>query len=91
MEVEGYEFGGGLVIYVAIDRPTNGRYRENKKELPKIHICQFDIDEEETELYLDIFDTVEEHYQFLTQKMTLYGEGLGAPLDGAHGTVFVRG
>ena len=63
LEVEGYEFGGGLVIYVAIDRPTNGRYRENKKELPKVHICQFDIDEEETELYLDIFDTVEEHYQ----------------------------
>ena len=63
LSVEGYEFGGGLVIYVAIDRPTNGRYGDNKKDLPKIHLCQFDIDEEETELYLDIFDLVEEHYQ----------------------------
>ena len=63
LNVEGYEFGGGLIAYVAIDRPTNGRFGENKKELPKIHFCQFDIDPEETELYLDAFDTVEEHYE----------------------------
>lgn len=63
LNVEGYEFGGGLIVYVSIDRPTNGRFGENKVELPKIHFCQFDIDPEETELYLDVFDEVEEHYE----------------------------
>jgi hypothetical protein len=62
LNVHGYEFGGGLIGYVAIDRPTNGRFGDNKKELPKLHFTQFDIDPEEAEMYLDIFDTVEEHY-----------------------------
>lgn len=62
LNVEGYEFGGGLICYVSIDRPTKG-YGEKKQDLPKIHFCQFDIDPEEVELYLDVFDDVEEHYQ----------------------------
>tara|TARA_R110000751_G_scaffold142388_1_gene245809 strand:+ start:1440 stop:2309 length:870 start_codon:yes stop_codon:yes gene_type:complete len=62
LEVDGYEYGGGLVIYVAIDRPTKG-YGDKKIEFPKMHICQFDIDVEEVELYLDVFDQVEESFK----------------------------
>lgn len=62
LEVEGYEFGGGLIVYVSIDRPTRG-FGEKKIEFPKMHITQFDIDEEDVDLYLDVFDEVEEHYQ----------------------------
>tara|TARA_R100000808_G_C2129699_1_gene139133 strand:- start:509 stop:1207 length:699 start_codon:yes stop_codon:yes gene_type:complete len=62
LHVEGYEFGGGLIAYVAIDRPTVG-FGPKKVDLSKIHFCQFDIDPEETELYLDIYDDVEEHFQ----------------------------
>tara|TARA_R100001163_G_C5064294_1_gene201858 strand:+ start:1294 stop:2160 length:867 start_codon:yes stop_codon:yes gene_type:complete len=62
LNVEGYEFGGGLVGYVAIDRPTNGRFGDNKEELPKIFFTTFEIDPEEAEMFLDIFDEVEDHY-----------------------------
>jgi hypothetical protein len=62
LNVDGYEFGGGLVVYVSIDRPTKG-YGDKKVDFPKLHICQFDIDQEDVELYLDVFDTVEEHYE----------------------------
>jgi hypothetical protein len=62
LNVEGYEFGGGLVVYVAIDRPTKG-YGDKKIDFPKVHICQFDIDEDEVEIYLDVFDEVERHYK----------------------------
>ena len=59
--VEGYEFGGGLIAYIAIDRPTVG-YGEKKKDMPKIHFCQFDIEPHDSEMYLDVFDDVEMHF-----------------------------
>jgi hypothetical protein len=56
----GYEFGGGLVAYFAIDRPTTG-YGNKKEDQPKIHCVQFDIDPMDVEVYLDIFDEVDIH------------------------------
>ena len=62
LNVHGYEFGGGLIAYVSIDRPTKG-FGDKKEDLPKVHFCQFDIDMEEAEMYLDVFDDVERHYK----------------------------
>ena len=63
LHFEGYEFGGGLIVYLAVDRPTKG-YGEKKVDLPKMHICQFDIDPVEVEVWLEAtYDLVEDHYQ----------------------------
>jgi len=63
LHFEGYEFGGGLVGYLSIERPTKG-YGKNKVDLPKIHFCDFEIDPIEVEVWLeDTYDCVEEHYQ----------------------------
>ena len=63
LHFDGYEFGGGLIVYLAVDRPTKG-YGEKKVDLPKIHICQFDIDPVEVEVWLeDTYVLVEDHYQ----------------------------
>tara|TARA_R110000751_G_scaffold246434_3_gene346392 strand:- start:660 stop:1529 length:870 start_codon:yes stop_codon:yes gene_type:complete len=61
LHVDGYEFGGGLIIYIAIDRPTVG-YGEKKKDMPKLHVCQFDIDSLDVEMFLDVFDEVEMNF-----------------------------
>lgn len=61
LNVDGYEFGGGMIVYMAIDRPKTG-YGSKAIELPKIHFCQFDIESYETEEYLKVYDEVEKHY-----------------------------
>jgi hypothetical protein len=59
---DGYEFGGGLVGYLSIERPTKG-YGDKKVDLPKIHFCEFDIDPVEVEVWLeDAYDLVEDHF-----------------------------
>lgn len=55
-----YEFGGGLLAYFSVDRPTSG-YGDKKKDNPKIHFIQFDVDSLDVEGYLDIFDEVDIH------------------------------
>ena len=62
IEFEGYEFGGGLVAYMSIDRVTKGRGAK-KVELPKLHFCEFDVDPMDVEVYLDAFDEPEIHYE----------------------------
>ncbi len=62
LNVEGYEFGGGLIAYIAIDRPTAG-YGEKKKDMPKMHFCHFEIEPHDSEMHLDIFDDVEMHFK----------------------------
>ena len=59
---DGYEYGGGLVAYLAIDRPTKG-YGQKKTDLPKVHFCEFEIDPLDVEMYLDIYDEVEIHHK----------------------------
>lgn len=63
LHFDGYEFGGGLVGYLSIERPTKGR-REKKIDLPKIHFCEFDIDPIEVEVWLeDTYDLIEDHHK----------------------------
>jgi len=60
LSFDGYEFGGGMVVYFAKERPTKG-YGDKKKDLPKIHIEVFDVDSYEVEGYLDFFDEIQIH------------------------------
>tara|TARA_R100000278_G_scaffold46215_2_gene40159 strand:+ start:990 stop:1859 length:870 start_codon:yes stop_codon:yes gene_type:complete len=63
LHFDGYEFGGGLVGYLSIERPTKG-YGDKKVDLPKIHFCDFEIDPSEVEVWLEnTYDLVEQHYQ----------------------------
>ena len=57
---EGYEYGGGMLAYIAIDRPTKG-YGPKKVDYPKLHLCQFEIESFDVEMYLDKFDDVQIH------------------------------
>jgi hypothetical protein len=59
---DGYEFGGGLIIYMSIDK-VNVYINKVRTELPKIHIAQFDIDPLDMEVALDLYDEVEIHYR----------------------------
>lgn len=61
LHFEGYEYAGGLVAYMSIERPTKGRGK-TKVDLPKIHFCEFDIDPRDAVGYLDIFDDTEDYY-----------------------------
>jgi hypothetical protein len=57
-----YTFGGGLIVYMSIDKPVRG-FGKKRVELPKIHVTQFDIDPSEVEVCLDLYDEVEIHYR----------------------------
>jgi hypothetical protein len=57
VQLEGYEFGGGLIAYLSIDRPTR-RVKGEKLEYPKFNLIQFDIPDSVDE-YLDLFDEVD--------------------------------
>ena len=59
---EDYEFGGGLIAYLSIERPTKG-YGAKKVDLPKVHFTPFEIDPTEVDVYLDLYDEVEIHHQ----------------------------
>ena len=59
---EDYEFGGGLIAYLSIERPTKG-YGAKKVDLPKVHFTPFEIDPVEVDVYLDLYDEVEMHHQ----------------------------
>jgi hypothetical protein len=57
---EGYEFGGGMIAYMAVDKPVKG-YGKNRVELPKFHMTQFTVDSLEVETWLDLYDEVDKH------------------------------
>lgn len=59
LHFDGYEFGGCMVAYLAKDK--TGYKRKGQAEAPKFTICQFDPDEVEVQVHLDLFDEVQKH------------------------------